>query len=77
MARSALGTQSFVGAMRGGLMAHGLSARLADQAAFSMLMQAARQQVAVLSYADLFYLCLVIVMIGFLPIPFMGTRPAK
>lgn len=75
MARAASNTQVYVGSMRGGLMAHGFSARLADQASMSLLLQAARQQVAVLSYADLFYLCLAIVVLGFLPIPFM--RPAR
>jgi hypothetical protein len=73
MARAAANTQVYVGSMRGGLMAHGFSSRLADQASMAMLLQAARQQVAVLSYADLFYLCLAIIVLGFLPIPFMRS----
>lgn len=65
-------TQHFLQAARLGLVTHGMAPRLADQAAFSYLAALMRQQVTVLSYADLFYICLVIVMLGFLPIPFLG-----
>jgi DHA2 family multidrug resistance protein len=69
-------TQHFLAGARGMLVAHGLAPRVADQTAMAMLAQAVRQQVQVISYADLFYLLLAIVVLGFLPIPFMGTRRA-
>lgn len=62
----------FMQAERGMMVMHGMTSQQASQAASSVFGLLVRQQITVLSYADLFYICLAVVLAGFLPIPFLG-----
>jgi DHA2 family multidrug resistance protein len=77
MSAQAESTQAFLQGTRAMLIARGMAPSQADLGAFSMLGSALKQQVAVLAYADLFYILLAIALIGFLPLPFLGGGRGK
>lgn len=64
-------TRAFLAAAEATLRARGMAPGQATQGAFAMLGGQVRQQVAVLAYADLFLLCMAIVIAGLLPVLFL------
>ena len=80
MAPGSPAVQDFLSSAKASLIARGLAPDLAGQGAFSLLGNLVKQRVMALAFADLFYVCLAIVLIGLVPVAFLkrgGRVPGR